>query len=170
MDDVSYDLLNLYEIDEAEGTKHYVCFLDPVLAGARGIDWRSVVGEFDPRPDGDFDPATFRLNPDFVAAFAAYMNGPVLASDDVRQQAQANPDGFLHLLDPRCEEPDGEGEPPVGDLLGGFAIDEAGQPVPDSFRYNPDHIMFDPQTGPSGILVDRKFYHWLHGIDHDEAS
>jgi hypothetical protein len=159
MDDVSYDLLNLYEIDGTDGTKHYVCFLDPVLAGARGIDWRCVVGEFEPNPKGDFDPQTFRLNPDFVAAFVGYMNGPVLASEEVREQARANPKGFLHLLDPRC------GEPEATDLLGGFAIDEAGQPVPGSFRYNPDHLMFDPQSGPSGILVDRRFYHWLHGLE-----
>jgi hypothetical protein len=163
MNDVSYDLLNLYQIEEPEGTKHYVCFLDPVLAGARGIDWRAVVGEFDPTADGEFAPETFRLNPEFVAAFVGYMNGPVLASEEVREQARANPRGFLHLLDPRCGDPDGE--PPAGELLGGFAIDESGHPVPDSFRYNPDHLMFDPDSGPSGILVDRRFYNWLHGIE-----
>lgn len=166
MNEVSHDLLNLFEIDEPEGTRHYVCFLDPVRAGAQGIDWRCVVGEFDPTPEGNFDPTGFRLNPEFVAAFVTYMNARVLSSEEVREQARANPESILHLLDPRCGEPDGE--PAEGNLLGGFAIDPQGQPVPDSFRYNPDHLMFDPQQGPSGILIDRRFYDWLHGDESNE--
>ena len=47
-------------------------------------------------------------------------------------------------------------------MIGGFAIDEAGQIVPGSFQYNPAHLWFNPETGSSSILVNRKFYDWLH--------
>lgn len=168
MSEPSYDLLNIYEIDESTGPRHYLCLLEPVQAGVKGILWESVVGEFTPRGDGEFDPETFRLNPDFVAAFVAYMNGPMLESPELREQARANPGGFLHLVDPRVGEP--EGEPAPGDMLGGFAIDEGGVPVPGSFRYNPEHLMFDARSGPSGILTDRRFYDWLHAQETEEAE
>lgn len=166
MSNVSYELLNLFEIDEPDGVRHYVCFLDPLQAGVEGIEWRCVVGEFVPTPDGEFDPATFRLNPEFIASFVDYMNDQMLTSGELLEQAGANPDSVLHLLDPRTGEP--EGEPADEDLLGGFAIDSEGHPIADSFRYNPDHVMFHPSHGPSGILIDRRFYDWLHASPRPE--
>jgi hypothetical protein len=160
MSDTSLDLLNIYEIQEPAGTRHLVCFLEPVLAGARGIEGRSVIGEFTPRDDGEFDPETFLLNPEFVEAFIRYMNKTVIEAPEMEEQSRANPAGYLHLIDPRCGVQ--EGEPPLADVLGGYAIDPDGKAVPGSFRYNPDHVMFDPTSGPSGILTDRRFYDWLH--------
>jgi hypothetical protein len=164
--DYSLDLLNIFDIEEEGGTRHFVCFLEPVLAGAQGIPVQAIVGEFTPDEDGEFDPATFRLNEEFVAAFSAYMNDEVVHSPDLNFQAKGNPGGVLYLVDPRVTEP--VAEPDAGDLLGGFAIDDAGQPVPESFRYNPQHIMFSPDRGPSGILTDRRFYNWLHPGVHGE--
>ena len=53
-------LLNVFEVEADGARRHLVCFLDTVLAGARGIDARSVVGEYVPGPDGGFDPDSFR--------------------------------------------------------------------------------------------------------------
>ena len=67
-------LLNVFQVVVDGVHHHLVCFLDPVLAGTRGIDARSIVGEFTPGPDGAFDLATFQPNPEFIAAFTQYMN------------------------------------------------------------------------------------------------
>lgn len=159
-EDTSHDLLNIYEVEDPEGGPRFlICFLEPVLAGLKGIDHRAVVGDFTPKPDGDFDPATFQLNPDFAITFAEYINSEALDSDELREQAMENPGVELFLMDPRFR---GMGEPPIGDLLGWFHIDEKGLPIPGSFHYNGHHVMFDPDQGPSGILVDRNFYDWLH--------
>jgi hypothetical protein len=166
-DDTSLELLNIYEIEEPEGTRHLVCFLEPVMAGAQGIPVRSIVGEFDPRDDGEFDPSSFRLNPEFVEAFMDFMNSQVIESAEMSEQSRANPGGFLHLIDPRRQ--DVSAEPPLSDVLGAYAVGPSGQAVPNSFRYNPDHVMFDPTTGPSGILTDRRFYDWLHAQDADSG-
>lgn len=159
-DDASLDLLNIFEVQEPTGTRFLVCFLEPVLAGSIGIVERAVVGEFTPRADGEFDPATFRLNPEFVMAFAGYMNEIGALSPDLEEQGRANPGAALYLVDPRFGE--GPGDPPPSDLLGSIEIDAEGRPVRGSFRYNPHHVLFDPVTGPSFLLLDRRFYDWLH--------
>lgn len=161
MSEHSFDLLNIFEIDEPEGPRHLVCFLEKDTADAQGgIEVRDVVGDFDPKADGEFDPETFRLNPEFIQGLVAYMNAEAIHSPELIEQARSNPGAILYLLDPRNDHPGAE--PPIGDLLGGFAIADDGTPVPNSFRYNDQHVMFDPVTGPSGILTDRQFYDWLH--------
>lgn len=167
-DDFSLELLNIFDIEEDGTTRHFVCFLEPVLAGAQGIPVAAIVGEFTPDGDGEFDPDTFRLNEEFIGAFTAYMNDEVIHSPDLRNQALGNPGGVLYLVDPRITE--AVNEPDPGDLLGGFAIDDDGQPVPESFRYNPQHQMFTRTHGPSGILTDRRFYDWLHPVDGDRTT
>ncbi len=159
----SLELLNIYEIDEDGQTRYLVCFLEPVMAGAKGIDGRSVVGEFEPLPDGEFNPHTFQLNPEFVASLTDYMNADAIQAEELQRQAQESPSGWLYLIDPRHQEP--SAEPPAGDVLGAFAVDDAGQVVPNSFQYNSHHLMFDPEKGPSALLMDRRFYDWLHPVD-----
>lgn len=162
MDDrsASLEMLNLYEVQDEGRPRHFVCFLEPVLAGARGIPGHAIVGEFAPGASGEFDPGTFELNPEFVAAFTGFMNDRAIRSSELVRQARANPGGWLYLIDPRNRTP--ADDPPPGDLLGAFAIDDSGQAVPNSFQYNRNHVMFDPTSGPSGILMDRQFYDWLH--------
>ena len=162
-DEASYDLLNIFEIETPEGPQYLVCFLEPMLAGSRGIEGKAVIGEFTPGPDGDFDPYTFRLNREFTNSISGFMNEHALESDSLQQQAQASPGAELYLVDPRFDGSDGEPSP--GDLLGSIQVDEDGQPVPGSFVYNSKHVMFDPHRGPSGLLMDRDFYDWLHPID-----
>ncbi len=156
-------LLNIYEVETDGVSHHIVCFLDAVLAGARGIDSQAVVGEFTPGPEGQFDPATFQLNPEFIEVFTQYMNEDSAHTAQVIKEAAANPSAWLYVLDPRHPaSPDTE--PPASDVLGCFAVDDHGQVVPNSFQYNQDHILFDPAQGVSGILADRRFYDWLHPV------
>lgn len=162
-------LLNVYEVQADGATHHIVCFLDAVLAGARGIDARAVVGEFTPGPDGGFDPDTFQLNPDFVEVFTQYMNEEPGRSEQVAQEAAANPSAWLYVLDPR-HEPSAATDPPASDVLGCFAVDDHGQVVPNSFQYNREHVLFDPAHGVSGILFDRRFYDWLHPVKNPRTG
>lgn len=157
-------LLNIFEVKEEAGPRHYVCFLDPVLAGAIGIAEEAIVGEFTPTPDGEFDPETFRLNARFVEAFERYMNDQAIDNEELQALASQQPANRLFLVDPRqADDPDAE----VGDtnVIGHFQVDPIGVLMPDSFQYNERHLLFDPELGVSGILFDRQFYLWLHPLD-----
>ena len=165
MGETSLALLNIYEFDHEGTTRHVVAFLDVVLAGSRGIDAASIVGDFVPGPGGGFDPQTFRLNPEFAASIVGYMNDVTARSPEIVAEAAAQPGEWLYLIDPRFEppgDPDADPEPPAGEIVGCFAVDEAGQVVPASFQYNRNHALFDEVDGISGLLSDRKFYDWLH--------
>src|SRR4051794_34483215 len=93
----SLPLLNTFEVETEEGMKHLIGFLDPVLAGARGINPRSVVGGFTPDAEGEFDPATFRVNPVFLAAFTDYMNDEPSRSPEVVEQARTLRSEWLYI-------------------------------------------------------------------------
>lgn len=164
MADTNLPLLNIYEIEEDGKTRHLVGFLDPVLAGAIGIDSRAMVGEFEPTDGGEFDPDSFEPNPEFIDAFTDYMNDAPSRSPGVVENARSVPGQALFLVDPR-DETGPEDEPPVADVMGQYLVDDAGQILPGSFRYNPDHLWFNPETGVSGVFADRAFYDWLHPID-----
>ena len=168
MNDPALSLLNYYEIDADGVTRHLLCFLEPVRAGAEGIAVRSIVGDFTPGPDGAFDAATFRANPQFIAALTDYMNLEADRSPEIIAQARAQPSVWLYLIDPR--NPDPNGDIPPTDLVGCFAVDDVGQIVPSSFQYNTNHAWIDPSSGPSGILADRRFYDWLHATNGDSSE
>lgn len=157
-------LLNVYEVENEDGPASLVCFLDPVIAGARGIDPRSVVGLYGKPGEEAFDAEGFRVNPAFVEALVGYMNEVASASEEVVAEAKTLASGWLYIIDPRDNAP-ADGEPPPSNLLGAYAVDETGQVVPGSFQYNEKHTVFDREQGPSGVLFDRKFYDWLHGLE-----
>jgi hypothetical protein len=156
-------LLNVFEVETNGVNRHLICFLDVVLAGAVGIDSRSVVGQFDPRPDGGFDSRTFQVNPLFIEVFVQYMNERAALSPEVVREASDRASEWLYLLDPRSAGRS-TGESPASDLIGCFAVDDTGQIVPRSFQYNREHAWFDPVRGVSGVLADRGFYDWLHPV------
>jgi hypothetical protein len=157
-------LLNVYEVETEAGPSAFLCFVDPVLAAANGIDPRSILGLYKVDEREDFDIDGFAVNPAFVAAFADYMNEEAAISGAIIAQARDLADGPLYILDPR--EPGIEGtEPAEADVLGAFDVDESGQIIPGSFEYNEGHTFFDRARGPSGVLQDRQFYNWLHGIE-----
>ncbi len=165
MDRADHGLLNIYEVNEGAQTRHLVCFLEPVRAGAAGIDTSAIVGEFTPTTDGGFDPRTFRLNEAFIDSFQGYMNHQAREAPELGRAAADRANGWLYIIDPRHHpeaEDDPAAEPPPSEVLGAFAVDQGGQIVADSFRYNRHHVWFDPRRGVSGVLADRRFYDWLH--------
>jgi hypothetical protein len=157
-------LLNVYEVeaeDQGGPTRHLLAFLEPVRAGAEGLSPRSIVGEVTPTDYGGFDPTSLRHNPEFLESIAAYMNEVIAGTDEVVRQARASGTGWAYIVDPRNH--DGPGTPPPpADVIGAFAIGEAGQVAPGSFHYNAGHALIDPDRGLSGLLSDRRFYDWLH--------
>jgi hypothetical protein len=154
-------IVNIFEVKLEGEPAHLVCFLEHALADKVGIDPRSIIGEFEPRPNHEFDPETFQLNPDFLEVFTDYMNLQAARDPELIEQARTNGGRWLFVLDPRYEGST-ETEPPMSELLGAYAIDEAGAIVPDSFRYNDNHEWFGAAHGISGVLSDRRFYDWLH--------
>ncbi len=158
----SLALLNIYEVESEHGPASVLCFLDPVLAGAKGIEPRSIVGEYVGGEAG-FDADAFRVNPAFVEAVTGYMNEEAAASGGIADQAREVTSGWLYVIDPRDRTPEGT-EPEPANVLGAFAVDDSGQVVPGSFQYNANHAMFHRDQGTSGLLFDRAFYDWLHAL------
>lgn len=157
----SLALLNVYEVESEHGPVSLLCFLDPVLAGAKGIEPAAIVGEYVARDDEGFDADRFRVQPAFVEALTGFMNEEAARSEGIVNQARTLSSGWLYVIDPRDRS--GDAEPPPSNVLGAFAVDDSGQVVPGSFQYNANHRMFDPEHGTSGVLFDRAFYDWLHG-------
>lgn len=165
MPDDALPLLNVYEVT-AEGGKtlHLLTFLQADRAADSGIEPRSIVGEVTPTDSGGFDPLSLKLNPEFIEAFAAYMNEVVAGTSPIVEQARSHAPGWVYVVDPRNR--DEPGAPmPATDLMGTFAVDEAGNVVPDSFDYNANHALIDTDRGMSGLFSDRRFYDWLHPAD-----
>src|SRR3954451_1858706 len=134
-------LLNVFDVETDEGVRQFLAFIDPVAAGARGIATRRIVGAYSNEPDGRFHPDRFAVNPEFVAAITDYMNAEATHAPELASQAEAIPGQWLYLIDPR-HAPTDEGDPPARDILGCYAVDQAGQIVPNSFQYNREHRMF----------------------------
>src|SRR5690348_10955331 len=125
-------LINVFDVETETGPASLLCFLDPVLAGSRGIDPRAVIGPYGKPEDVEFDPETFKVNPAFVEALTAYMNERAAGADEVVAGAKGIKSDWLYIVDPRHKGgPDVE--PPASHLLGAFAVDESGQVVPGSF-------------------------------------
>jgi hypothetical protein len=163
MEGTELSLLNIFEVEYEGELRHFVCFLDSALAGARGIAPESIVGEFTPGPDGAFDLGTFRVNPAFINAFIRYMNVETAYAPDLEREAEELRDDRLMLLDPRHAS-NLSAEPTVSEVIGCFDVDSHGKIVPESFQYNPEHLWIDPKTGVSAYLHDRAFYDNLHNI------
>jgi hypothetical protein len=157
----SLSLINVFEVERNGAIQHLIGFIEPVLAGARGIDGRAILGEFTPGVDGGFDPRTFRANPQFITGFEQFMNEVAARSGELINEAMKHRGGRLNIVDGRHRGAP-YGDPPAAELIGLFTIDEGGRIVPGSFRHNPDHIWFHPETGTSSILLNRQFYDWLH--------
>ncbi|MEO6811931.1 MAG: hypothetical protein ABI353_22710 [Isosphaeraceae bacterium] len=163
-DEDELPLLNIYEIEVDGKTKHYIGFLDSVLAGARGIDTRSLVGEFTPTDFGGFDPTTFSVNPEFLAAVVEFMNGQTHNSPGLAEGALSIPGERLYIVDPR-NSTDPKEDPPDADVLGYVEVDDDGVIIPGSFCYHDEHTWFNPKYGLSGLFLDRLFYDWLNPVE-----
>ena len=159
----SLPLLNVYDVEVDGVTRQFLCFVDPVLAGSRGLEPMAIVGAYLPDPDaGEFDPDRFEPNPTFVEGLVEYMNTHAAATGAIQAEARDLSGQWLYILDPRdTSGPDAD--PPTTNVLGAFAVDETGQIVPHSFQYNAKHRLFDRAQGTSGLFSDRAYYDWLHG-------
>ena len=153
--------LNVFEIVTEGVHRHLICFLRSDRAQEAGIDPRGVVGEFTPGEGEEFDPKTFVLNTEFINALTSYMNEEAIKNPGMEEEGRKNVGGWLYLLDPRFPQEEGK-EPEPADILGGFAVSDEGEIVPDSFYYNEEHVWFDAVNGVSGVLSDRRFYDWLY--------
>jgi len=162
MAETSLPLLNVFEVQVDGATRHLLCFLDTVLAGVKGIDPRWTIGELTPGPDGTFDASSLTLNPEFIASVTAYMNDQAARAPEIVAEATDRASEWLYILDPRYHGPPDEAPP--SEVLGCYAIDNAGQIAPGSFQYNQHHVWFEPTFGVSGVLEDRQFYDWLHPV------
>lgn len=152
--------LFFYEVNDDGTARHLVGFLHRILAESRGLKSEAMVGEYDPSPTGEFDPETFRRNPEFIAAFVSYMNRKAQGNADLHEAAGQRPGERLYLVDPR--NGDAEGAPPESDVLGSYDVDDQGAIVADSFEYNDQHVWFCPEAGVSGVFHDMGFYAALH--------
>ena len=157
-------LLNVFEVDDLHARRHFVCFLETSLAEQRGIDPRAIVGEFKPGPDQEFVIDSFTVNPGFVEALTGYMNHEATRSADLIAEGLRSPGSWLYVLDPRYEGSTTD-DPPAGELLGCYEVDGSGAIVAGSFLYNENHQLFEPDRGVSALLLDRRFYEWLHEVE-----
>ncbi len=155
-------LLMVYELDDTSGRHHVICFQDPVLAGSVGVDVRTIVGRYFPTGEGRFDPATFQFNTGFVLTLTDFMNQVVIEDAWLHQEAKHVAGGKLEVIDPRCVSAELI-EIPMSEIVGWFAVDDAGQILRDSFLYNHNHVWFEPRFGTSGLLSLRSFYDFVHG-------
>jgi hypothetical protein len=160
MPDPNPSLINAFEVELEGSIRHFLCFVDPALAEERGIDGRSVLGEFTPGPDGGLDLDSLKINPHFIEAFEQFMNEEAARSPELAQEARSHPGDWLYVIDSR-HQGDPDDDPPASEVVGRFAVDETGQIVPDSFQYNRQHLWFSPDAGGSSILANRPFYDWL---------
>lgn len=162
-------LLNVFDVDSETGPRRLLCFVDPVIAGSRGIDPRAIVGEFPPELDHAEDPSQFSPNPGFIQTFILYMNQVAATTPGLTEQASRNAGQTLYVVDPRVVS-DHPGEPHAHDVLGAYEIDPQGKIVPNSFGYNEEHRWFDSESGVSGVFSDRTFYDWLHAVPPGMSS
>ena len=154
-------LLMVYELDDVSGHHHVICFQDPLHAGSAGIDVRTIVGRYQPTADGRFNPATFQFNTAFVNLVAEFMNAVVIHDPNLVNEATYVTNGRLEVIDPRCLNQE-LAEVPMTEILGWFAVDDAGAILNDSFLYNHNHLWFEPDFGTSGLLSMKPFYDYVH--------
>lgn len=154
-------LLMVYELDDVSGHHHVISFQDPLHAGSAGVDVRTIVGRYEPAADGGFNPATFQFNTAFVNLVADYMNTVVIHDPNLAREAAYVQNGRLEVIDPRCLNHE-LAEVPMSEILGWFAVDEAGAIMSGSFLYNHDHRWFEPRFGTSGLLSMKTFYDYVH--------
>jgi hypothetical protein len=155
-------LLNVFEVpDNQGGPRHLLAFIEPVRAGSNGIESRAIVGEITPTDDGGYDSKSLQLNPEFIEAITDYMNEVQALTPEIVEQARDLSSGWVYIIDPRSDDKAGT-DPPTPDLIGAFAVDDAGQLVPNSFQYNDNHALIDQERGMTGLFSDRRFYDWMH--------
>src|SRR5437763_639125 len=106
MPDDTLPLWNVYEVETGEGaTQHLLAFLRVDRAVADGIEPRSIVGEVTPTDFGGFDPLSLKLNPEFIAALADYMNEVVALTPEIAAQARSCSMEWTFVVDPRNHGP-----------------------------------------------------------------
>ena len=104
--------------------------------------------------DGD-RPAwsTFRRNTTFADRFARYMRGEAAAQPAILDEARVKPGEYVYVIDPRTPTP--QGRVPFDDIVGWYESDPDGDPRPETFTYNPKHLLVTEEGRWSGVLEDK---------------
>lgn len=121
-----------------EGTREYVTVLSPDDVFARGLPGIAIVGAL-LRSLGEGEqvtPDVFTPNPAFVRFMHDVLAKHTSLVDSFRAEARCQREGWVYVIDARS--PDPAGAVPAEDVIGAVEV-KAGEPVPGSYRANPNH-------------------------------
>jgi hypothetical protein len=120
-----------------EGARDYLTILPPESVNERGLPGVAIVGALTKPLGGDAAAAdVFTPNPVFVRFMHDVIarHAPLLPG--LRDEAERIGDGYVYVYDARTPLPVA-GNVPHEDIIGAVKV-EGGQPVPDSYRANPN--------------------------------
>jgi len=141
---VSETEVYVYDVKEADGTKHCVALLPPKSAFASGLRPEAIVGVL-LRPLGEGErvtPEVFARNRLFVDFLHAFVARHAPSQPGLKAEAKRVGDGFVYVIDQRTPTPGGA--VPPEDIIGAFAA-RAGEVVPSSYQANPKHMILSPR-------------------------
>ena len=155
-------LLNIYDVETEKGPARSSASSTPCSPGPRGSTTRSVVGDY-------VDRRGRRVRPRRLPGQPGVRRGPDRLHergdrrDPRRSPARPGRSGATGSTSSTpATGPTPRPSRRPANVLGAFAVDDAGQVVPGSFQYNANHRMFDREFGTRALLFDRAFYDWLH--------
>ena len=124
-----------------------VGFLDPVLAGSRGIDPRARSSARSRRGRTGFRPPDVPPQSGIRRRLhRVHEREPRAARPSSSPQAAGSRAGGSTSSIPAARTIPPRPTRPPSEMVGCFAVDDAGQIVPNSFQYNKNHAWFDPET------------------------
>lgn len=137
--EVTSERLFFVRVRESGGERDYVTVLPPEAVSAHGLPRQAMVGSLADVPPQAGAPRArvFTPNPVFVRFLHDVLSKHVARQPGVIDEAARIGDGFVYVYDARTPDPSA-GAVPREDIIGAVKV-EAGKPVPDSYRANPDH-------------------------------
>lgn len=130
----------MYDVNEADGMKHYVSLLPPEGAFARGLRPESIVGVLQRSLNAGerITPEVFARNRLFVDFLHSVVARQAPSQVGLKAEAKRVGDGVVYIIDERTPTPN-DAVPPE-DIIGAFVV-EGGEVVPDSYTANGRHMI-----------------------------